>query len=515
MRALLLGLLAGSLSIAALAAEDPVCPDDDEREAITDTRWLRAISLDLRGTVPTVEEYARLNEDGTVPDDLIREWLDSDDFADRVVRHHRSLLWNNLEGTRFFNTAARLYRSGNRYYRRTLSSRTRGNINTPCGDWENELDEHGHPIEVRSERGVRDDGWVWVTPYWAPDTPIRVCAFDAQTARISPRGTACDTSDAFTDPACGCGPDLNWCVGGQIEPMVAEALSVDVDRRIERVIREDLPYTELLTGNRAYVNGPLAHFLRNGAGTGTRLRMERLPYDAIPDLTYDQVDTWEPVDLGPEQSGVFTSPAFLIRFQTNRARANRFSSAFLCQDFEAPDGGLPATEGVPTLDLTARDGCKYCHALLEPTAAHWGRWTETGASFLDPVDFPAYDPNCARCANEGIGCDTECRIYYQVSPLNAEEQPYVGWLKSYEFLEDRHEHHIDEGPSLLVRQGIADRRLPVCVATKAVESLLERQLSESDQPWLQRLADDFEANGWSYKDLVHDIVTSPNYRRLP
>ena len=25
-----------------------------------------------------------------------------------------------------------------------------------------------------------DEGWVWVTPYWNPTTPIKVCAFDAE-----------------------------------------------------------------------------------------------------------------------------------------------------------------------------------------------------------------------------------------------------------------------------------------------------------------------------------------------
>ncbi|MFK7927346.1 MAG: hypothetical protein AB8H79_04110 [Myxococcota bacterium] len=515
MRAILTLSLALAWFSTAHAAEDPVCPDDDVREQVTGPRWLRAVSLDLRGTVPTPEEYALLGDDGVVPDDLIDAWLDTPEFSERTVRHHRSLLWNNLAGTSFFNTAARIYRTGNRYYRRTLAQRTRGIQSTTCGDWENALDEFGHPVEVRAEEGWRDDGWVWVEPFWAPGTQLRVCTFDAQTARVSPRGTSCDTADAFSDPGCGCGPNLEWCVGGRTEALVAEALSVDVDLRVKRVIEEDLPYTELLTGSRAYVNGPLAHFLRNGSGTGTRLRMERMPYDTIPDLTYDQVDTWEAVDLGPEQSGVFTSPAFLIRFQTNRARANRFSSAFMCQDFQAPDGGLPPSEGLPTLDLTSRDGCKYCHALLEPEASHWGRWTETGASYLNPVEFPAYDADCARCASEGIGCTAECRIYYQVSPLTAEQDPYVGWLKSFEFLEDRHAHHVDEGPSLLIRQGIADRRLPTCVAQKAVEAMLERPVTEDDKAWVDDLATRFESGGWSYKDLVHDIVTSPNYRRLP
>ena len=33
-----------------------------------------------------------------------------------------------------------------------------------------------------------DEGWVWVTPYWDPSTPIKVSAFDARTNLVSETG---------------------------------------------------------------------------------------------------------------------------------------------------------------------------------------------------------------------------------------------------------------------------------------------------------------------------------------
>ena len=59
----------------------------------------------------------------------------------------------------------------------------------------------------------------------------------------------------------------------------------------------------------------------------------------------------EVVEAGPAHAGVLTSPAYLLRFQTHRARANRFHVSFLCQPFVAPDGGLPATPGAVTLEM--------------------------------------------------------------------------------------------------------------------------------------------------------------------
>ena len=42
---------------------------------------------------------------------LIEEWLDSPEFADRVVRLHRDLLWNNVSTQRLLNNRALLTRT--------------------------------------------------------------------------------------------------------------------------------------------------------------------------------------------------------------------------------------------------------------------------------------------------------------------------------------------------------------------------------------------------------------------
>jgi hypothetical protein len=97
----------------------------------------------------------------------------------------------------------------------------------------------------------------------------------------------------------------------------------------------------------------------------------------------------------------------------------------------------------------------------------------------------------------------------------AEEQPYVGWLRSYEFLDERYHHHVEEGPRILVEQGVADGRLPSCVASTAAALLLGRSLEEADADWLEDLIDVLEDSGWSYRSLTRAIVTSDHYRRIP
>src|SRR5687767_3421744 len=89
--------------------------------------YLKALSLDLRGRPPSAVEYAALDGVPDVPDQLIEEWLVSSEFATRVVRHHRDLLWNNISNISLLNNRAGLNTlAGGLYYRRTQAPLYRG-----------------------------------------------------------------------------------------------------------------------------------------------------------------------------------------------------------------------------------------------------------------------------------------------------------------------------------------------------------------------------------------------------
>ena len=390
-------------------------------------------------------------------------------------------------------------------------------FDTHCGDFEATFDSNGRPIPIEQPDGSLQEGWVWVEPFWAPTTSIRVCAFDAQEARISPLGTDCATEAGRRDGACGCGPDLQWCSLGSQHTKVLAAMSEEVELRVQRIIEQDLPWLELFEGSVGFMNGPMAHYFRHRTGVPGGARFTEVPVDpdAIPELDFTQEDTWVEVDLGAHHAGVLTSPAFLLRFQTGRARADRFYNEFLCQPFQPPDAGLPDVDDPsPTLDLTVRAGCKYCHALLEPAAAHWGRWTPSGGGYLDPAAFPAYDETCAQCGAGQVDCSEQCNRYYVTNEFAPELDPYRGWLQAYAFLEERHEPNVELGPELLVNQGIVDGRLPRCAAERAATWLLGRPPGAADQAWLDSLADDFVASGYRWPSLIKQIVLSDRYRSV-
>ena len=52
-----------------------------------------------------------------------------------------------------------------------------------------------------------------------------------------------------------------------------------------------------------------------------------LPIEELPDLTYTD-EQWVEIDLPEHSAGLLTSPAWLLRHQTNRGRANRIYSGF-------------------------------------------------------------------------------------------------------------------------------------------------------------------------------------------
>ncbi|MEM1023731.1 MAG: hypothetical protein AAGJ19_08615 [Myxococcota bacterium] len=493
---------------------DAVCRAPDPE--LEPSRRLRALSLDLTGVTPGEADYQRL-ADGESLESLVDEMLASQDFIQRVVRSHRALLLNNVDnvGLTNFRTSFTRDRATEIYWRRGAAQTYRGQ-QVRCLDEPARFGPEGE-ILTTTEAEARREGWVMVSPYWDPQSSIKVCAFDAQTAEVSPRGNACGSSDGLRDAGCGCGENLNRCRYGS-NIIINRSFAEDVNRRVAAVIEQGLPYSALFTSRTAFVNGPILHFYRHQAGLSAGVSLLPLSVDLerMPDIPFTEADTWVEVNLPEHHAGVLTSPAFLLRFQTNRARASRFYDTFLCQPFSAPDGGLPVVDPdvLPEPDLQKRDGCAYCHALLEPAASHWGRWTEQGAGFLDPEAFPSYREECRECGLTGRGCSRTCRSFYVDRATLPAEEPFLGYLDVFMFLRDQHLGNVDLGPAHLVESSIVDDRFPICTARRLMESLFGRSLFPEENERIDDLTLDFVASDLDYKALVKAVVLSDVYGRL-
>jgi hypothetical protein len=498
--------------------EEAVCAP--EQPALSDTEYLRAVSLDLRGRVPDLAEYDAATDPAMI-EAMIAEWTASEPFVERMVRRHRALLWNNVSNFVLLNAQVTLSTSpeGVLFRNGTRATAFRGD-NVACLNEPARFAPDGRPVtrSSTSPRGVpvEREGYVLVRPYWAPSTEVRVCAFDAQEAERSARGIACGSPAGLGDTGCGCGPGLRWCATGAVGRIISAQLGLEVEQRIAAVMRDGGRYEELFTSRRAFVNGPILHLYRHLSRIPGPIVFRPLPVpeEDLPERAFDDLG-WAEIELPEQHAGILTSPAYLLRFQTQRARASRFYDAFVCEPFQPPAGGIPASgdEEARIVDLQRRPGCLYCHAQLEPASASWGRWTSAGVGWLGPDAFPAMREDCRDCALGRIACAPECSQRYVTRALSPEQRPYLGMLHALEFMRPEHVSYPDDGPARLVRSTIADGRLPQCVTRRTAEWLLGRPLGEPERPWLDAVARDFVASGMRMPGLVQAIVTHPTYRR--
>ncbi|MFN3202104.1 MAG: DUF1549 domain-containing protein [Bradymonadia bacterium] len=524
MRAWTLMLSLGVLITLSAQAPAQICEDPEEvQEAL---QYLRRLTLDLRGRVPTVEEMQAVIDTGEVSETTIDEMLESDDFLHQLTEFHRDLLWANISNVRLTNNTFVLntQRIGDSNILALANpgraTRWRGAA-VPCLDEPARFDDEGNILTTESpnpqnpNQTIRQEGWVEVAPFWNPNQPVRVCAFDAQenlTGTVNGRRQVnCAASAQSLE--CGCGPNLQFCHTRATINTVVDALNTQMLRTAERVVAQDRPYTDLLLSRDIEVNGPVAHYFRYQSLTATNILA------ASPDSGYELPQqpytdaTWTTVEGDEAHSGVLTLPGFLLRFQSNRGRANQFYNAFLCQPFQAPEGGLPASDDPCNSepDLVFRCGCNYCHGTLEPASAHWGRWSEAGLMPLRPETFPRYNPDCDD--PQLAARNPLCNRFYLVEANHEKEEAYTGQLLSYVFADDHAERegNIEEGPRKLAEAAVNGGFFGRCMAERQWTTVMGRAPTDAEDEILDDLASTFAGEGYNFKALVKALVTRPEY----
>lgn len=525
-----------ALAVDPGTAEDAVagsmCADAQDLDRY---RLLRRLSLDLRNRLPAYDEYLALDVEPDVPADTIAAYLASDDFRVAMRRFHESLFWPNISGVQLNGTNLRLIedKRGIWYVRAAGKQKSyRGDSDTACGDWEqtefSPLDGAPIPVESTTDDGtpIQLDGWVEVAPYWAPDAAIKVCAFDAQqteVAKIGPAQVECATTKGQGNPKCGCGPALRTCYGDDAMSRVRDAMTEQLLRLVDDVVVGGYPYSDLVTTPRVHMNGTLDHFKRwlspifNPTKTMDVYTEADGPLPESPIFT--DGDTWEVRERLHPHAGIQTLPAFTLRFQTNRGRANRFRVVFTDQYFVPSSGASDESACDPIADdLTQRCVCQDCHVVLEPLAAYFAPIAEAGSGDVSAV--PSYEAACVP-ASEGDEVPKSCGRFY-VTEFGAYN---VGTLRTHQYADVAdpvHEAigaHIELGPA-----GFAESVLSTGLFHSSMVRHLWRQLmgrdlnTDASDPanelgLLDELTTEFEGTD-DFRTLVERLVTLPQYRRV-
>ena len=528
MRKFIATFLSSALLAGASTATAQVCEENDLAKEL---QYMRRLSLDLRGLMPSVDEFQSVIDSGSLPASFIDDALDSTDFEHQYGRFLRDQLQINLgygvvQNVTYILTQAPMMTNEVWWQRLKGPLYRGGNIAEPCLDQPATF-TNGVP-DVTCSNGVCQEGWVEIQSYWGE--LVKVCAFDAQDNVLGTNGKAC--ADGNYNAECGCGPNLDYCYRVDIvdgtfsnkpgvfyhktEDHYIDAINEQVTRIGRSIIGENRPYTDLITTNRMQVNGQLVHFLKNKGGIPNFTEFEMDNYiEPLPNLDYVDKDTWIDIQVtAPGAAGVLTSMFYLLKFASNRARANHFYQTFLCKEFVGPPDGLPPPDDPlnQTPNLMVREGCDYCHKELEPAAAHWGRWNKIGVQHYADTLFPAQDASCI------ASTDPACELYL-TEANHPDEQPYLGYFLPLLFSVDGEgsgnaeiASAVSGGPAALAQAAIADGSFAACTTKNTWHWIMGRAPSALDAAQLANLTTQFTASGYDFKDLVRTLVTSDAYR---
>ncbi|HAA57572.1 MAG TPA: hypothetical protein DCE42_22590 [Myxococcales bacterium] len=534
-------------------------------------KYLRRLSLDLRGRLPSYAEQLKAYQDGHVTDATIDTMIKSGAFLTQMRGFFKDLLTLNITDLRL-RGGSRValymyvndkgdYVSGNTKNRTIVIDRantgtrvTMRGANVGCLPNEKaKYNANGELLcKIRAtgkyvtclqayndrragKKNIAQEGYEMVVPYWDSNKKaVKTCGYAAlkkAQPKVGTRTYYCSSSrsvhlgGSFSNLHCGCGPNLDWCLragegrsgvkgmkGMNLELM--EAMMEQTLRFIDDVIKNDKSYTTLLTGKMAQVNGPLSHLFNKSAKAANRLHMATPAELKTPVIPYYNQSTWKSMNMGTRGAGILTLPFYTLKYATNRGRLHRYHNAFLCQFFSPPPGGLPdptdTCHNQP--DLTKRCGCKSCHQTIEPEAAHWGRWQENAWFPLNPTAFPKYDKKCDTSVTKS-GNPGYCRTLYMLNPGHASEEKYKGKLLSYVFAPTAWDANIANGPTALVNRDIKNGKIASCGVKNMWQWFVGSDIQKQQAHVLSGLVSKFKGNNYNIRELVKAIVMSEEYRR--
>ncbi len=361
--------------------------------------------------------------------------------------------------------------------------------------------------------------------------------------------------DVKSRAGCGCGPRLNFC--SQFSHMVP--IWISMQEQFLRLVDEHTSgvdgkpakaYSQILSNNRIAMNGPLLHFYRYwatsaglGGNTYNALHTGDAPLPSDSAIDFNATEDWTVFERQVPHAGILTLPAYTLRFQTNRGRANRFRIAFMDRYFEPPSVYEQDNCLSETGDLTKKCVCKGCHAVLEPLAAYFGPVAERGSALL--TDFvPQFEGSkdgktaVAQCRDQWKGNDAILPLHrdivgnqfcgvlytgdYDPPPPIAHRLTPLYFAADHPWIEDNY----DAGPAGLVSlattniEGKTYNLLAQATVKHMFEFVLKREMKldpttpDSEHALMEQLATDF-TNSDDLKSLLKALVKLDTFRRWP
>ncbi len=276
---------------------------------------------------------------------------------------------------------------------------------------------------------------------------------------------------------------------------------------MEYVVRQNRPFSEILTADYTLVNAQSAHVYNVSAQAGFND-----PYAAPETLRPARISYTRQYRGGRSETtpfphaGLMTTPAFLTRYPTtttnrNRHRARIIQSYFLATDIlkvgERPldPTASEALVQTPTMNYAP---CATCHRINDPIAGAFRGFFPDGSSWR-------YDPNDA--------------WYTDMFPpgLNGDNIPGTNYRNALQWLAPRitQDSRFTASVVRLVYTGLTGRQ-PLAHPTDTLDPLYGARASawvEQDRIF-RAIARKFVASNMNFKIAVMEMLKSPLYRAI-
>jgi len=187
-------------------------------------------------------------------------------------------------------------------------------------------------------------------------------------------------------------PGAGQTTYGMLDSVTREKGNLAVTREplqlIAHIVRNDRPFTEILTADYTVVN-PFSAAIYGVPVTFTDPTNENEWQET--QLTFSRTIGGVPTQLTLPHAGVLSSPMWLNRFPTTPTNRNRHRASKLFEQFLATDILAVANRPIDAATSTAfnnptRDDpqCKVCHSMLDPVAGAFQKWNDNDQELWQP-----------------------------------------------------------------------------------------------------------------------------------
>jgi hypothetical protein len=424
-----------------------------------DSAVLRRLSLDLRGTAPTEKELDQLLSGQRTTEAMVDDWMGGKDFESTFFLYHKDII---RPRTGIFNTPVSFTR---------VSKNRVGVVDVYASE------------RLRTEATDGDcasDKTVKVSPWWDRKSTVNACARTASTAMtavVKGKTLRCDSEEGQKSGGCGCGPNMVFCYADGVRDEVVKSMKEEMAWLAMTVVKEDRPYSDVLTADWTMVDGKLEVFYGKLWGDQSHI--------SDPDGS----KPWRRLERDPRHSGVLTSPPMFNFFYNGRRWAQRTLEAFFCHettpDFDLLDDTIDAGHTVavpyrdspdlmPTQTVTEGRACAACHLQLDAVARLKDRWDYFGG-YHESMPGPRPLPIPQTAMFEG---------------------------------------QLIDGVDGLGKALSASPVFHDCVVNQAWEHMTGHRFRPDELATRRALLGEFEAKQLNFKDLLRAIIRTPEYRSM-